>query len=148
MPADIPTCTITTGPDGIAALLGDTVTPDGPLVIDRPSPVAVTFTPNLPHTLLAIDGGGMYTIRPVRVFLDAAGKLNGDDGVTLLADDPSLQLTNHLQYTLTATPFRVDGYLVSLAPFTFTAPGAGEIIALDELVAVKPATAQLIRESV
>ncbi len=142
---NIPMCTIIAGPDGIAALLGDTVTPDGPLIVHHPSSVFVTFTPNIPHTLLAIDGGGTYSVQPVRIPLDAYGKLNGSDGVTLLADDPSLHLSNPLQYTLTVTPFRVDGYMVTLAPFQFIAPGVGEIVTLEDLVPAQQNTAPSIQ---
>lgn len=94
------------------------------------------FTCNLtPGELLALDGG-LDIVDTVRVKLDNDGKINGDTGVDLLADDPSLNLEHPLQWRVKITGAKANGFPKAVTAWSFEAPGDGETAALDSLAHV------------
>lgn len=127
----IPEFTLTAG-----AGFTDLVSPgdDGPLETSALEGMRVKFTSNITEgEVLALEGG-LRRHRAFIVTLDAAGKLNGDDGVTMLANDPELGLEHPLEWTISFPDgVTIDGFNKPVNKWTFTAPDAGETVSLDEI---------------
>lgn len=73
--------------------------------------------------LVRIDG--MERVEQVVNYLDEDGKLNGDGGIQLLANDPSLNLEEPFQWNVEITGVRTEGFERAVKAFAFEAPLAG-----------------------
>lgn len=122
----IPQCTITIG--DVAALIG----------VDK-FPLAgaeVLFTPNIREGELLPIESTLYRVEPVQGRIDNAGQLvdlYGDPGVTLLANDPVLNLEVPLEWKVEFAKTRIGGFSKTIGGWWFTAPSAGETIDLRNL---------------
>lgn len=126
----LPKFTLTAGPDGFSRVFGE----DGALTSEKLAGLKGTLTPNIMNGQFLLVDGGQRWIDTVPFQLDADGKLNGDDGIELLANDPSLDLEKPIQWTIAFDKtFRVNGFTKQFAKWTFVAPNAGETTGLHEL---------------
>jgi hypothetical protein len=128
----IPTFTLTAG-EGLHQLVGVTSTALAGAVLK--------FTCNLtPGELLALEGG-LDIIDSVQVTLDAAGKINGDTGIVLLADDPVLDLAHPLQWRVEVSKAKINGFPKPVTAWSFFAGSAGDTLLLAEVAHVPGQTA-------
>lgn len=129
----VPQCTITIS--DLSALIGvDDVK------MDR---TEVWFTPNLgAGELLALDSS-LKLLEPVRGITDAGvlKDLDGNVGVSLLANDPSLNLSSPLQWRVEFRRADVQGFIRRVNSWWFEAPNAGTTVDLSTLAAVPGLTA-------
>lgn len=121
----IPTFTLKLA-GGLATLSGATETPlKGKVLV---------FTSNVrEQDILNIDGA-LRKVLSRRVALDEDGKLNGDAGIDLLANDASLGLENSLEWQVSIEGMRT-------ARWAFTAPAAGATVDLATVAPVAGAVA-------
>ena len=100
-------------------LTGDDSTPIGGVLL--------TFTSNIGDgELLSLDDASQL-IAPKSVQLDSDGKINGDTGVQLLANDPVLGLSTPLEWTVSAQyPRSAGSDRRTIRSWTFEAPAAGQ----------------------
>lgn len=113
--------------DGFAARLG----------VDRSAlpGVKVTFKPNITRGGLVTVDDGMELVEDVVIHLDSNGKLNGNTGIALLANDASLGLVEPLEWRVVCSGFRNEnGFERHIAAFSFDAPGDGDEINLADMV--------------
>ncbi|MEZ0355494.1 hypothetical protein [Mycobacterium sp. SA01] len=119
-----PTFTLTAG-DGLSQLVGTERTALAGALLE--------FTCGLtPGELLAIDDG-LDIVDTVRVTLDADGKINGDLGIELLADDPALNLADPLQWRVKISNAKVRGVPKTIAAWSFFAGSDGDSLVLAEV---------------
>jgi hypothetical protein len=102
---------------------------------NRSTPVAggrLTFTSNVwPGDRVILDDGS-YLVGQVVVGLDGSGRINGGDGVELLANDESLGLSKPLLWTVAA--INTGGQPIS--SWTFEAPEAGVTVDLKDVAPI------------
>lgn len=130
----IPQCTITI--NDLSALIGATVT--------ALSDVEVVFTPNLTNGDVLAINDSIYRVADVRGVINADGELedlDGNTGVTLLANDPLLNLDWWLQWKVSFSNVVVNGFRKTIKPWWFTAPNDGETVDLRLLPHVVGTTA-------
>jgi len=100
---------------------------------------SVTFTPNTSGQMV---GAGNNLIRPkaTNFDLDGSGRLGGANGIYLLANDASLNLSTPLQWSVQVNT--ADG----LRPrrFWFVAPDAGETVWIGDVAAAPFQAAQAL----
>lgn len=89
--------------------------------------------------LVSIDGS-LERVEAVVVTLDGDGKINGDTGIQLLADDVSLGLARPLQWQADIRVARSQGFYRPANPFWFNAGTSGSTV---NLTAVARVPAQL-----
>lgn len=89
--------------------------------------------------------GKLRTVPPVTVTLDENGKINGNTGIQLLADDPSLGLDNPLQWTITIKRARAQGFTRPVKQWTIVAGADGETVDLATEPPVVGSTAVGVR---
>lgn len=77
---------------------------------------------------------GMERVEQVVKYLDSNGKLNGNTGIQLLANDSSLNLDEPFQWNVEITGVRTDGYQRVVKSFAFEAPLAGLTRSLEDEV--------------
>jgi hypothetical protein len=114
----IPTFTLT----GCALDLLDTT---DPAALD-----SIVLTPNTRGQTVSILGV-LYRPEPITVNLDAAGKINGDNGIELLANDDSLDLDSPLQWQVQIVT--TAGFVWQPKPFWFEAGAADETVLLADV---------------
>lgn len=128
----IPQCVITC--DDLAALIGVTGTPlEG---------TEVWFTPNITNGEVLAVGNVLYRVENVRGVINAAGELedlDGNPGVTLLANDVNLGLDTPLQWQASFSHVVVQGFKRTVRSFWFESPGDGET---EDLAALAPPPGQ------
>lgn len=128
----LPTFTLTAGPEGFSRVFGESYAID----TESLEGLEVTFTSNILAGQLLLADDGLRWVEPVVVTLDADGKINGDDGVELLANDSELHLEDDspLEWTISFDQkFRLEGFRRQFTSWTFIAPDAGTTKGLDEL---------------
>lgn len=91
------------------------------------------LTPSIRDGDVVPVDGKLRTVPAVTVVLDADGKINGDSGVDLLADDPSLGLDNPLQWTVSFKRARAQGFARHVKEWTITAGTDGSTVDLAEV---------------
>ncbi len=114
----IPTFTL----KGSALELLDT---DDPTALD-----SITLTPNTRGQTVSI-GGVLYRPEPITVTLDEDGTINGQLGVRLLANDPSVELDSPLQWRVQLTTS--EGFPRQPKPWWFEAGAANTTVLLAEV---------------
>lgn len=121
-----PTFTLTAG-DGLASRIGTT---RAALAEAR-----VVFTTSIRSGELVRIDDGVERIEKVVVNLDSQGKINGDTGIQLTADDPSLGIERvGLEWRVAVYGARSQGYDRPIKEFSFLAPSAGETVSLADKV--------------
>ena len=95
----------------------------------------VTFTPNTRGQFVSVNDV-LYRPEPVSATVDDEGKINGDDGVTLLANDESLDLEIPLQWRVSVSALPESGFNREPKPFWFEAAEDGDTKTIGELAAV------------
>lgn len=85
-----------------------------------------------PGDLLPIDGIADF-VGTVAVMLDNSGKINGDDGIKLLANDDVLELATPLQWTISSAGVAGSPEINS---WTFDAPNTGDTVDIRATVPV------------
>lgn len=118
------TFTLTTG-DGFAARVGTTR--------DALAGARMIFKSNVKLGGVVSIDDGLEVVGDVVVLLDEDGKLNGDTGITLLADDESLNLSEPLEWQVTIKGARTQGFNRTITPFWFDAPESGASLALVDV---------------
>jgi hypothetical protein len=88
--------------DGLASRIGSTR--------EALAGAQLTLKPNIKKGDTVVIDDGLETIENVILFLDEDGKINGDTGVELLADDVSLALANPLQWQINIRGAKAQGY--------------------------------------
>lgn len=89
--------------------------------------------------LLLIPDVGLSSIEAVEVELDNDGKINGDTGIQLLANEADeLGLTNNVEWTISfpLPGIRVNGVTHALSSWSFTAGADGETIYIEDVARV------------
>lgn len=125
----IPEFTLTAGPDGFSRVMGGVS-----MTAESLEGLEVTFTPNIMGGQFLLVDGGQRFIDSVTVTLDEDGKINGDTGIKLLANDDGLDLEKPIQWTISFDKdFRFDGFKRQFSKWSFIAPGNGETKGLHEL---------------
>lgn len=128
----IPQCVITC--DDLAALIGVTGIPlEG---------TEVWFSPNINNGEVLAVGDVLYRVENVRGVINAAGALedlDGNPGVTLLANDVNLGLDEPLQWQVSFSNVVVQGFKRTVRSFWFEAPGDSEI---EDLTTLAPLPGQ------
>ncbi|MGB0877551.1 MAG: hypothetical protein ACPGXI_10880 [Mycobacterium sp.] len=120
-----PTFTLTTG-DGFAARIGTTR--------EELAGAKLTFRTNVTLGGMVVIDDGMELIDKVVVTLDENGKINGDNGVVLLANDDSLNLSSPLEWQVSFSGVTNRGFEKVITPWSFDAPGDGESINLTDVM--------------
>lgn len=92
----------------------------------------ITLTPNIKDGDLVLVDGNLRTVPKVTYTLDSNGKLNGDTGIQLLADDPSLGLDNPLQWKVTVTKARQKGFTQAVKEWSVVAGSDGDTVDLAD----------------
>ncbi len=120
-----PTFTLTTG-DGFAARIGTTR--------EELAGAKLTFTTNVRLGGMVVVDDGMELAEKVTAILDEDGKLNGDTGIVLLADDPSLNLGGPLEWKVSFSGVRNRGFDKAVTPWWFDAPPVGSSLTLTDVM--------------
>ena len=120
-----PTFTLTTG-DGFASRIGTTR--------EELAGAKLTFRTNVTLGGMVVIDEGMELTEKVTVTLDEDGKINGDEGVVLLADDPSLNLGGPLEWQVSFSGVRNRGFAKVVKPWWFDAPPDGESLTLTDVM--------------
>ena len=89
--------------------------------------------PNIKDGDVVPVDGKLRTVEPVVVTLDANGKINGNTGVDLLADDPSLGLDNPLQWKITVRKARARGFSRAVREWSILAGSSGDVVDLAQV---------------
>ncbi|QZT61228.1 sialate O-acetylesterase [Mycolicibacterium austroafricanum] len=89
--------------------------------------------------------GKLRTVPPVTVILDENGKINGNTGIQLLADDPSLGLDNPLQWKVTIKRARAQGFTRTVKEWWIEAGANGATVDLATEPPVVGSTAVGVR---
>lgn len=118
----LPTFTLVVG-DGFASRIGTTRT--------ALAGATVVLKTNIgAGGLLRIDSG-IEHIETVVTTLDEDGKLNGDTGIELLANDDSLNINDPLEWEITILGAKSQGFTRIINPFSFPAGEAGSTVNLE-----------------
>ena len=96
--------------------------------VDSDALESITFTPNTRGQVVSI-GADLYRPEPVTVTLDTDGRMNGGDGVELLAALDSLD--DPLMWRIQA--YGGDGFARRSTSFWFIAPSDGETVWLGDI---------------
>ena len=130
----IPQCTITI--TDLSALIGvDDVPLEG---------TEVWFYPNLRDGEVLPLNSSLYRVEPVRGVINASGELedlDGNPGVTLLANDALLNLDDPLQWRVSFRRVDVQGFDKKVSEWWFEAPDDGDTVDLRSLAHVPGTTA-------
>lgn len=118
-----PLFTLTAG-DGLAARIGVTR--------EALAGAKLVLRSNIKRGEMVVIDGGLELVDDVPVTLDEDGKINGDMGVQLLADDPSLGLENSLQWQVNIKNARSQGFSKSVTSWWIDAAADGGTVSLDE----------------
>jgi hypothetical protein len=129
--SDIPKFVVTAGPDGLNALMDLDI--DGDLDVHPLAGVKGQFTSNLKPGLYPV-GDGLYLVESIEFVIDTDGKLNGDNGVELLAEVDGV---DNLQWSISFDRANFNGKFLEIPGWGFNARDAGETVPLEELIAVK-----------
>lgn len=92
----------------------------------------LTLKSNIARGDMLVIDGGLELIDEVTLLLDEDGKINGDTGVELLADDPALGLENTLQWRVSISGAKSQGFSRSVASWWIDAGADGATVSLDE----------------
>lgn len=87
--------------------------------------------------MLAINGAAEF-VGTVNVLLDNSGKINGDNGIDLLANDDVLGLSTPVQWTISSAGAAGS---IEINSWTFDAPNTGETLDLLDALPVPGVTA-------
>ena len=112
----------------------DLLDTDDPTALD-----SITLTPNTRGQMVSI-AGVLYRPEPITITLDEDGTINGDVGVTLLANDPTLELESPLQWHVQLATS--EGFPRQPKPFWFEAPEDGDVVQLGDVSVVPLLTPQ------
>lgn len=95
----------------------------------------VILTPNIPNGNMVLVDGNLRTVPAVPYTLDSDGKLNGNTGIQLLADDPSLGLDSgsHLQWHVSIRGAKQRGFHQTVKEWWIPAGTAGSTVELSEV---------------
>ena len=130
----IPQCTVTIG--DLSALIGvDEIAFEG---------TEVWFYPNITDGDLLPLNASLYRLEPVRGVINTDGELenlDGDPGVTLLANDAALNLDVPLQWRVVFRRATALGFDREITSWWFTAPDDGDTVDLRFLAHVPGTTA-------
>lgn len=118
-----PLFTLTAG-DGLAARIGVTR--------EALAGAKLVLRSNIKRGEMVVIDGGLELVDDVPVTLDEDGKINGDTGVQLLADDPSLGLENSLQWQINIKNARSQGFSKSVTSWWINAGSTGSTVSLDD----------------
>lgn len=108
------------------------------------SDTEVWFTPNIDSGELLPINLGLYNIGTVHGIINELGQLedlDGNPGVTLLANDPILNLEIPLQWQVEFRKAKINGFQKRIDSWWFTAPEAGQVVDLVSLAHVVGTTA-------
>ncbi len=101
----------------------------------------LTLKSNVKDGQLVVIDDGLERVEDVTVTLDDDGKINGDLGVELLADDASLDLDSPLKWQVTVSGARSQGFSRSLRSWWIDAGLDGATVDLSTAVPAVGTTA-------